>query len=129
MCEILTGDPAFTGANADAIHRKAVRGDVGDAVARLANCAVDRELIALAQSCLTALPEERLRHAEGKLREAVVEYREAIRLKPDFAAAHSTLGKALRDHDELVERSVNSARRYGSSPSLPLPTLVSAGCT
>ena len=34
--------------------------------------------------------------AQGKLDEAVAEYREAIRLKPDDASAHFNLGNALK---------------------------------
>ncbi len=63
LCEMLTGEPAFTGPNAGAIQRKASRGEVAEALARLATCGADGELIALATSCLAAEPEERLRHA------------------------------------------------------------------
>ena len=38
LCEILTGQPAFTGRSSGEIHRKAALGDTADAVSRLANC-------------------------------------------------------------------------------------------
>jgi tetratricopeptide (TPR) repeat protein len=41
-------------------------------------------------------------NAQGKLDEAVAEYREAIRLKPD-AGAHCNLGKALRTLGRYTE--------------------------
>ena len=63
----------------------------------------------------------------GKLAEAVAEYREAIRLQPDDAAAHANLGEALRRDGKLAGRpSPNTARRSGSSPTLPMPTSTSA---
>jgi tetratricopeptide (TPR) repeat protein len=40
---------------------------------------------------------------QGKLDEAVAEYREAIRLKPDDADAHSNLGWALQKQGKLAE--------------------------
>jgi Flp pilus assembly protein TadD len=41
--------------------------------------------------------------AQGKLDEAVAEYREAIRLKPDDLSAHNCLGGALRAQGKLDE--------------------------
>ena len=40
---------------------------------------------------------------QGKLDEAIAEYREAIRLKPDDAEAHNNLGIALHDQGKLDE--------------------------
>ena len=52
LCEILTGEPAFTGRSSAEILRKAARGDLADALARLDACGADAELIALAKDCL-----------------------------------------------------------------------------
>ena len=41
--------------------------------------------------------------AQGKLEEAIAEFRAAIRLKPDYAEAHSNLGIALRAQGKLEE--------------------------
>ena len=61
--------------------------------------------------------------ARASLDEAVAEYREAIRLKPDDAAAHYNLGNALEAQGKLSTRpSPNTARRSGSSPTTPRPT-------
>ena len=40
---------------------------------------------------------------EGKLDEAIAEYRAAIRIKPDLAEAHSSLGVALAEQGKLDE--------------------------
>jgi tetratricopeptide (TPR) repeat protein len=40
---------------------------------------------------------------KGQLQEAIAEYREAIRLKPDYAQAHNNLGFALLDKGQFEE--------------------------
>ena len=40
---------------------------------------------------------------QGKLDEAIAEYRTAIRLQPDLAVAHYNLGNALKDQGKLDE--------------------------
>ena len=63
LCEILTGQPAFTGRSKGEIMRKAGRGDVADASGRLEACGADAELICLCRDCLAAEPEDRPRDA------------------------------------------------------------------
>ena len=63
LCEILTGRPAFTGRGAAEIQRKAARGDLADASARLDACRADTELLDLARACLAAEHEDRPRDA------------------------------------------------------------------
>ena len=63
LCEVLTGKPAFVGRGSAELLRKAVRGDVSDACARLDACGTDGELIALARECLAAEAGERPRDA------------------------------------------------------------------
>ena len=59
---------------------------------------------------------------QGKLDEAIAAYREAIRLKPDDAMAHSNLGNALRTRGSTRRRRPRTARRSGSGPTTPPPT-------
>ncbi len=59
LCEVLTGQPAYTGRSASEVLRKAMRGDTADAMARLDACGADPELIALERDCLAAEPEDR----------------------------------------------------------------------
>ncbi len=63
LSEILTGRPAFTGRNSGEIQRKAARGDLAEAFARLESSGADAELRALARLCLAAEPEDRPRDA------------------------------------------------------------------
>jgi serine/threonine-protein kinase len=59
LCEILTGEPAFTGRTSSEILRKAGRGDLDPALARLDACDAERELIGLAQECLAPERDDR----------------------------------------------------------------------
>ncbi len=63
LCEILTGQPAFSGGVSAEIYRKAERADLSDAWARLDVCDADAELVELARSCLAAAPKHRPRDA------------------------------------------------------------------
>jgi serine/threonine-protein kinase len=63
LCEILTGQPAFTGRSGAEAYRKAERADLSDAHARLESCDADVELVALARTCLAAAPKHRPRDA------------------------------------------------------------------
>ncbi len=65
LCEILTGQPAFTGRTVGEIYRKAVRGDLADAHSRLDACGADVELAGLARDCLACEPEDRPRNADA----------------------------------------------------------------
>ena len=73
LCEVLTGQPAYTGRSASEVLRKAMRGDTGDALARIDACAAEPELIALARDCLAAEPEDRPRDA-GAVAERISAY-------------------------------------------------------
>ncbi len=52
LCELLSGEPAFTGRSSGEIERKASRGELKDALERLDRSGSDAELIALAKDCL-----------------------------------------------------------------------------
>jgi serine/threonine-protein kinase len=73
LCEILTGQPAFTGRTVREIHRKATRGDLADAFGRLDACGADAELAGLARACLACEPEDRPRNA-GAVAEQLASY-------------------------------------------------------
>jgi eukaryotic-like serine/threonine-protein kinase len=63
LCEILSGQPAYSGQKGVALYRMAERADLKDAFDRLEGCAVDADLIALAKSCLAPAPKDRPRDA------------------------------------------------------------------
>jgi serine/threonine-protein kinase len=76
LCEILTGQPPFTGQRAEAT-RKAQTAQLDDAFRRLGSCGADAELISLAQRCLAAEPWDRPRDA-GAVASAVTAYQNAV---------------------------------------------------
>src|SRR5262249_12938383 len=49
LCEILTGQPPYTGPTPPVVHGRALRGELAPAWQRLDGCSADRELIALAK--------------------------------------------------------------------------------
>ncbi len=63
LCDILSGQPAFTGRTAGEIQRKASVGDLADAFARLDASGADPDLITLARACLAREPADRPRSA------------------------------------------------------------------
>src|SRR5262245_54377267 len=65
LCEVLSRQPAFNGRTSDEIQRKAARGDLADAFARLESCGADAELVALARDCLAPERDGRPRAASA----------------------------------------------------------------
>ncbi|MBX9578725.1 MAG: serine/threonine protein kinase [Gemmataceae bacterium] len=63
LCVVLTGRPPYPAASAEATRLMAIRGELGDAFARLDGCGADAELIALCKRCLAADRDARPRHA------------------------------------------------------------------
>jgi len=116
LCEILTGRPAFSGADGANAFQRAVRGDLTDAFARLEGCGADSELIRLTKRSLaperanrprdaavlaaelTAYlnsVEQRLRHAELAGVEAKARADEERRRRDMTVAAQKELQRAL----------------------------------
>jgi hypothetical protein len=73
LSEILTRQPPYLGKDFTQLYRKAMRADLTEAFAQFDGCGVDAELIALAEQCLAAEPEDRQRDAVGleELRESL----------------------------------------------------------
>jgi WD40 repeat protein/serine/threonine protein kinase len=59
LCQILTGLPPYRGRDAKEVQLKAVRGELGEALARLEVCGAEPELVALCRRCLAFRQEER----------------------------------------------------------------------
>ena len=73
LCEILTGDPPYSGRVLAEVHRKAVAGDLSEALDRLAGCGADAELLELARRCLARHARDRHRDA-GEVAHAMTAY-------------------------------------------------------
>jgi hypothetical protein len=59
LCEILTGQPPFTGKDSDELYAKAQACDHAGALARLVVCGADTNLVRLGKACLAPQPEDR----------------------------------------------------------------------
>jgi serine/threonine-protein kinase len=77
LCTILTGKPPYIGASAAELRRKAQRGDLGEALARLEGCGAEPDLVQLARACLSAEVSGRPRHA-GEVADAVAAHQAAL---------------------------------------------------
>jgi eukaryotic-like serine/threonine-protein kinase len=80
LCEILTGEPAYTGSTSVELYRKAERPELADALARLDACGADGELVALAKACLAAAPKDRPRDA-GVVLTSLTAYLAGVKLR------------------------------------------------
>jgi serine/threonine-protein kinase len=77
LCEILTGQPPFTGKDVTEVLGKAARGDLADVLARLVGCGADADLVDLARRCLA--PEATDRPADaGTVAAGVAAYRAGV---------------------------------------------------
>ena len=56
---------------------------------------------------------------EGRVDEAIVQYRAALQMKPDLAAAHSNLGVALKAQGKLDEATFHYREALRLQPELP----------
>src|SRR5262249_27348049 len=76
LCPGPTGQPPSVGSGAG-VQRKAQRGDLGEAFARLEGCGAEAELVRLARACLCAEVGGRPRHA-GEVAQAVAAHQAAL---------------------------------------------------
>jgi serine/threonine-protein kinase len=90
LCAILTGEPPYRG-QAGEVQRKAMRGDLADARARLDGCGADAALVELAKDCLSPETADRPRDA-GEVAKHMATYHSGVqerlrRAELDRAAA------------------------------------------
>ena len=107
LCEVLTGRPAFRGRSPGEIHRKAARGDLADAFARLDACGADAELIDLARACLAAELDDRPRDAgavAARLTLFLAGVQERLRAAELARAAESARAEEAERTAEAAER-------------------------
>jgi serine/threonine protein kinase len=77
LCEMLTGQPAYTGPDREEVLRRARRGDLAEALSRLEHCGADAALLALCRDCLTPAQEGRPRDA-GVVAERMAAYQTEV---------------------------------------------------
>jgi serine/threonine protein kinase len=77
LCEILTGQPPYTGSAAESVQLQAMEARLDGASARLGDCGADPELIRLAMRCLASDSDDRPADG-GEVASAVAEYRSSV---------------------------------------------------
>ena len=93
LCEILTGEPVYTGTPAERLH-KAIGGEVAEAHERLDATHADDPLVELALRCIATEPDERPRDAAA-VADAVRTYREAVQERAEEAELERARAEAL----------------------------------
>jgi tetratricopeptide (TPR) repeat protein len=93
LAVILTGQPPYAGADADAVRVMAIRGDLAACRARLDGCGAEPELVALCKQCLAFEPAERPRDA-GAVAEQVAGLRAAAEERARAAATERAAAEA-----------------------------------
>jgi serine/threonine-protein kinase len=73
LCQVLTGRPAFSGGSSSEILKQAAAGATTDALAWLAACGAEGDLVSLACDCLAVEPAGRPQHA-GIVARRVADY-------------------------------------------------------
>jgi serine/threonine-protein kinase len=125
LCEILTGQPPFTGPRAEAM-RKAQTAQLEDAHARLDRCGADAELIGLARQCLSREPWDRPRNA-GAVAEAVTAYQQSVAERLQRAELERAAALARTEEARSTARAERRARRWLAGLSAAVLLLAAAG--
>jgi serine/threonine-protein kinase len=107
LCEILTGKPAFTGRDSAEIQRRAARGDLGDALGRLASCGAEGELPGLASECLAPEALDRPRDG-GVVASRLTAYQAAMEKRVRLAELERTAAAARADAERKARRATVS---------------------
>jgi serine/threonine-protein kinase len=102
LCVILTGQPPYLADTAEATRLMAIRGELGEAFARLDAAVGDRDLVELCKRCLSAKQEGRPRHA-GEVADAMKAYLETVedrahRAEVERAQAEATAAGDRKRH-------------------------------
>jgi tetratricopeptide (TPR) repeat protein len=101
LCVLLTGNPPYSGRDAQEMRVKAVRGDTQEAFARLDKSGAETDIIALCKHCLAFAPSDRPSDANAI----------ASRLAELFAATTERTQQAERERHTLEVRATEQARR------------------
>jgi tetratricopeptide (TPR) repeat protein len=122
LCVILTGQPPFVGKDLESVRLSAVRGKLGDALARLEVCCAEPEWIALATRCLEFEPDDRPAHA-GELARTVA----TLRASAEARARRAELDCARAEVQAAEQRKRRRVQLALGATLLGLLALVGGG--
>jgi serine/threonine-protein kinase len=110
LCEVLTGQPPYTGRSAEEVRLKAERGDQAEALKRLGQCSAEAELIALARACLA--PEAGDRPADARaVAEAITGYLAGVQERLRRAELGRAAAQARAEEARATAAAERRARR------------------
>jgi tetratricopeptide (TPR) repeat protein len=110
LCEVLTGEPPYTGPNDAAVQRKATAADLGEALQRLRGCAADPELIELAERCLAPSKVDRPADA-GQVAAAVAKHQSGVQERLRRAQLERAAAQARAEEAKATVVAERRARR------------------
>jgi eukaryotic-like serine/threonine-protein kinase len=119
LCAVLTGRPPYHTGKSEDLLRRARRGDLDEALSRLASCGADGVLVDLCRECLAAERLQRPRHA-GVVAERLASYQAEVRER----LRQAELERARAEVKALEER---KRRRLLAALALTALVLVAGG--
>jgi eukaryotic-like serine/threonine-protein kinase len=128
LCEILTGEPPYTGPNANEILVQAAMGDLEPAYDCLDRCGADVDLVDLARACLAVSPDDRPRDG-GAVAEAVANYRAGVLARYQAAELERAAAEARAQEAQQRARAERRARfmTVGLAASMLLTLILGGG--
>jgi serine/threonine-protein kinase len=110
LCEILTGQPPYTGRSRLDVFRQAEEGDLTDAGRRLDGCGADGELLLLTRACLAAEVGHRPRDA-GEVARAMTTYLAGVQERLRAAEVERAAAQAKAEEAKAKAAAERRARR------------------
>jgi tetratricopeptide (TPR) repeat protein len=114
LCEILTGQPPYSGRSAQEIHARAICADLDDALTRLAACGAEADLTQLTRACLREQWQDRPRDA-GAVAAAMTAYQHSVQARLQQAeverAAEAARAEEAQATAEAAQARVRAERR------------------
>jgi serine/threonine-protein kinase len=110
LCEILTGQPPYVEEPGRPIYRQAAGGELTKALARLAACGADEDLVRLAGRCLAPQAEDRPRDA-GVVAEELTAYLASVQERLRQAELERVAAEARADEARATVAAERLARR------------------
>jgi tetratricopeptide (TPR) repeat protein len=99
LCVVLTGQPPYAGGDSESTRKLAARAKLDDALARLAGCGAEPDLVALCRRCLS--PEKADRPADAG---AVADAVQALRAEAEDRARRAEVDRAAAEVRAAEER-------------------------
>ncbi|MHC4938997.1 MAG: protein kinase domain-containing protein [Planctomycetota bacterium] len=126
LCEILTGAPPYVSESSNDVLLMAAQADLGDALARLDDCAADRELAKLVRHCLSPRRTDRPRNA-SEVAERVGRHLAQAEERAHRSALEAAQARADAKHEQLEAAQQRRARRLSLLLGSAVVVLVMVG--